>query len=108
MTKQEEALIVLNKYANDYLTAKEDYPAFAYAMECVKEHIVWHPYPEEKPSEDGYYLVTARTDWVDCSTKKAHLFVTEKEYCDWFCGSDEYVTAWAELPKPYQKEGAEE
>lgn len=42
MTKQEETLIVLNKYANDYLTAKEDYPAFEYAIECVKDRKVGH------------------------------------------------------------------
>ena len=35
--QQEEVIKVLNKYANDYLTAKEDYPAFDYAIECVKE-----------------------------------------------------------------------
>ena len=48
MTKQEEALIVLNKYANDYLTAKEDYPAFEYAIECVRERKVgkWEWYKE--------------------------------------------------------------
>lgn len=66
-------------------------------------YIEWHPYPKEKPTrESEYYLVTALRGgehqvctawWID----EAYRFgiFTDR------------VTAWAELPKPYE-EGAEE
>lgn len=65
--------------------------------------IVWHPYPQEKPTREGeYYLVTALRGgehqvctawWIDESYR--------------FGIFTDRVTAWAELPKPYE-EGAEE
>lgn len=65
--------------------------------------IEWHPYPKEKPEgENGYYLVTALRGgehqvctawWVD------------ETYC--FGIFTDRVTAWAELPKPYE-EGADD
>lgn len=54
----------------------------------------WHPYPREKPTEDGYYETT---------TPKG------KVKQDWWNGSefeelDEQPIAWKELDKPYKKE----
>ena len=67
------------------------------------EGIEWHPYPKEKPTmENEYYLVTALRGgehqvctayWID-ETYRFGIFT-------------ERVTAWAELPMPYE-EGAEE
>lgn len=64
--------------------------------------IEWHPYPKEKPTEDAkYVLVTIyegekrvrTTWWIDDAIR--------------FGVEDEVITAWAELPKPYE-EGADE
>ena len=61
--------------------------------------IVWHPYPQEKPTREDSYLVTLG----DSDT--GNLYVTTSGYFyDRF--TFECVTAWAELPKPYE-EGAE-
>lgn len=54
----------------------------------------WHKYPDEKPTEDGYYETT---------TPKG------KVKQDWWNGSefeelDEQPIAWKELDKPYSKE----
>ena len=70
--------------------------------------IVWHPYPQEKPSDgfDNHYLVTRgygenhyvgigwldEFGWHESNREANHIYG---------------VTAWAELPKPYE-EGAEE
>lgn len=60
--------------------------------------IEWHPYPKETPAgENGYYLVTALRGgehivctawWIDESYR--------------FGVFTDRVTAWAELPKPYE------
>lgn len=70
---------------------------------------VWHKYPEELPPGDGHYLITAHDygdtiehPWieVDFFDKDAGRFLlldwdgTDKGWC---------VTAWAELPEPYQE-----
>lgn len=63
----------------------------------------WHPYPKEKPTrEDEYYLVTALRggEYHVCTT-----WWIDETYCFGVCTDS--VTAWAELPKPYE-EGAEE
>lgn len=67
------------------------------------ETIKWHPYPKEKPTEEGTYLVTMKYE------DKEEAYVTTSVFIwayDCFCGG-RFVTAWAELPKPYE-EGAEE
>lgn len=69
---------------------------------------IWHPYPEEKPSEEGEYLVTESS----CVTKEV-LFVAVEYYSgdNW---TDEnncrvwdisrYIRAWMPMPEPYNKE----
>ena len=42
MTKQEETIRLLDKFANDYLTNKRDQELFEHAIECVKERKVGH------------------------------------------------------------------
>ena len=79
------------------------------AEQRLKDSIVdWHPYPQEKPI-DGFgnnYLVTIRygeKHYVDIGWHDEfgwHKYHIEANH---IYG----VTAWAELPKPYE-EGAEE
>lgn len=59
-----------------------------------------HPYPKEKPTEEGYYV--CRVDW---SSKPCE--VLKYEFGDWWLDYSEPISdviAWAELPEPY-KEG---
>ena len=75
------------------------------AEQILKDSIVeWHPYPKEKPSESGYYLVTTdgiRNDVIDIAWFDAEM----SGLLQWNKASD--ILAWAYLPKPYE-EGAEE
>lgn len=65
--------------------------------------IEWHPYPQEKPTKDGTYLVTIKYEDDEESCVITSVFI---ETYDSFCGG-RFISAWAELPKPYE-EGAEE
>lgn len=56
--------------------------------------IEWHPYPKEKPSKDGLFLVT-------------HRFGNKKEVAMAYITKDinsNNLIAWAELPEPYKEE----
>lgn len=61
--------------------------------------IVWHKYPQEKPTVDDQYIVsirlgkvsfTATADWKNVKGKFKVMF-------------NENITAWAEMPKPYKE-----
>lgn len=63
----------------------------------------WHPYPKEKPTEEGYYLCTV----TDCPYR-VHTF--------WYIDEDDgfgerlngwKITAWAELPESYKGDDEE-
>lgn len=60
------------------------------------ERIEWHPYPEEKPTKEGTYLVTKKYEEEVCIATSGFSIVFGS-----FCGG-RFVTAWAELPKPYE------
>lgn len=63
-------------------------------------HVEWHPYPKEKPSKSGDFLVTVKK--VECE------IVMTRFYNDWaekFNFNDKQILAWAELPEPYRHEG---
>ena len=56
--------------------------------------IEWHPYPQEKPSKDGLFLVT-------------HRFGNKKEVAMAYITKDinsNNLIAWAEIPEPYEDE----
>lgn len=79
-------------------------------IEAIKEGlgcIEWHPYPQEKPTEEGSYLVTIRMFCRDGFDEEYERRFVQMDVFDlgyfWKAG----VVAWAELPKPYE-EGAEE
>lgn len=56
--------------------------------------VKWHPYPEEKPPKEGLYLITLKFG----NTKDVSLgYLTKGIYSN-------TLTAWAELPKPYEDE----
>lgn len=61
--------------------------------------IEWHPYPQEKPSEYGRYIVTVRTFH---NNEEKTFFVTFDAFeLGYFWQSG--VIAWAELPEPYKE-----
>lgn len=63
--------------------------------------IEWHPYPKEKPTEEGGYLVTMKYGDKEAFVTTSVFIVAYNSFC-----GGRFVTAWAELPKPYE-EGAE-
>ena len=68
-----------------------------------RDGIEWHPYPLEKPTKEGTYLVTIKYDDEEEACVRTSIFIVAY---DCFSGG-RFVTAWAELPKPYEK-GAED
>lgn len=67
-----------------------------------RDGIVWHPYPQDKPKESNDVLITKR-GIVRIASMHGHIWVIAE---DGKCVDDSGITAWAELPKPYE-EGAE-
>ena len=59
-----------------------------------KTEVKWHPYPSEKPEEDGSYFATVagQENYARiCRYSAKHKFINPD------------VIAWAKLPKPYDK-----
>ena len=54
------------------------------------ETITWHKYPDEEPPKFDEYLVQNKWGHI-----KMDLFTTD----NWYMNEDEYIIAWAELPK---------
>ena len=58
--------------------------------------VKWHPYPEDKPKKDNKYLV---------SVKRKYRSYTDAFYWDELLdfgeSLNEIVSAWAEMPEPY-------
>lgn len=102
MTKEElqkiaEALYPIHEDDLSLIRNIREYEQNAYIKGYLdaKKKFGWHPYPEEKPSEDGEYFVTidAQDTWHQSSwwTEKGKAFVV------W----DNHITEWM----PIQKEG---
>lgn len=67
----------------------------------------WNPYPQTKPNETGYYLVSIKKIWKDCTVTdrlRVNAFYDEDSHPWLDIGDYEKVVAWMELPEPYQKE----
>ena len=60
--------------------------------------IVWHPYPQEKTKEEGYYLTAVRVAGTNYINKDSYCINKKHEY---FAYGNSFVIAWAELPEPY-------
>lgn len=72
------------------------------AEQRLKDSIVeWHPYPKEKPTKEGTYLVTIKYGNEEEACVLTSVFVGTYNCF----GGGRFITAWAELPKPYE-EGA--
>ena len=61
---------------------------------------IWHPYPKERPNEEGLYMVTAD---VFFGYGKKVLILNYRTH-DKFGFYDDRVIAFAELPDPYKEE----
>lgn len=62
----------------------------------------WIPVSEKLPEKDGYYLIT-RLNYGEAVTDK-RSFNRRNGYGSFVCNN---VTAWKEMPKPYESEGEE-
>ena len=61
--------------------------------------VKWHKYPEDKPKEDGSYLIT---------TIYGHIpEVISENYENGEFNLDAFVVAWAEKPSPYEEKDNE-
>ena len=76
-------------------------------MGYQKRVITWHPFPQEKPPTNTWYMVTV-SEHMDGSEPRdtAMMYFTKKGYFDDFSFgvTERTVVAWAERPKPYEKE----
>ena len=95
----EDALIIivnLLSKANENLKAEREISeGYKYALDKLQE-TKWHKYPEDKPKEDGNYLIT---------TIYSHIpEVITESYENGEFNLDAFVLAWAELPEPYEGE----
>ena len=65
-------------------------------------HVDWHPYPENKPTEEDAYK-----DFLLTIDAGLGPFVTKGQWLSvgcWDAYLDIEVLAWAELPEPYKPE----
>ena len=75
--------------------------------------IVWHPYPKEKPFSEYENIDKNTNKEISylCTVKKCgKLFIAELTWHTlfkkfqrlyWIDNIDKFVTAWAEMPEPY-------
>lgn len=62
--------------------------------DCIK----WHPYPKEKPTKDGTYIVTIKyEDDEESCVITSDFFGTYNSFC-----GGRFITAWAYPPNPYE------
>lgn len=86
--------------ANKNLKAqKEISDGYKYALDKL-QNTQWHKYPEDKPKENGRYLVTQIITYTEGYKKSVN---THSYYAGKFNDIDWMRTiAWAELPEPYE------
>ena len=67
--------------------------------------IDWHPYPDEKPESEGWFLLTLKLG--DLTHISIGLFFGKK-FIGFEMGNlfraDDFLLAWSELPEPYRPE----
>lgn len=72
-----------------------------YKYEPAKRVIEWHPYPRRKPTDEyGYYLVTIADREVHEAIWSDGFYWDDGDLCE--CRIED-VTAWAEMPGPYEE-----
>lgn len=67
--------------------------------ECKFFEGTWHPYPQEKPTENLSYLVS-----IKCPHAISTTIATwwDDEFVDIYRNRNDKVIAWAKMPKPYE------
>lgn len=65
-----------------------------------KNEVVWHPYPQEKPTKVGFYLVSMTSKFNGMSIVRQKRF--EGDDYDFDVHLYETIIAWAEMPEPYE------
>lgn len=89
-------IIELLSEANNKIKAqKEISDGYKYALDKL-ENTKWHKYPEDKPKEDGNYLITTIYDGIP--------EVISESYENGEFNLDAFVVAWADKPDPYKEE----
>ena len=104
--KHTREVIPMEKLGDRILSeiSRNDSLAFTH-MGYQKRVITWHPYPKDKPTGNGDYLVTLDTitnGKIDIAYYGGNgiprFFLPEPSH------AMDKVVAWAELPKPYKEE----
>ena len=97
-----EGRLITKEDWENWLKMKEEYshrhlsniPEPSAKKESRYAVIKWNPYPQEKPPKEGLYLITLKFG----NTKEVSMgYLTKDIYSN-------TLTAWAELPKPYEDE----
>lgn len=65
--------------------------------------IVWHPYPQTRPEETGSYLVCYESGGVNFGYYN-HYEDENGQSLGSFSSYRRKIVAWAEKPKPYDRE----
>ena len=78
-------------------------------MKTAADKIKWHPYPEERPTEADFYLLTIKgpgdsEPWID----DEYSYDSEDNGIFYEYGWERYddVIAWAQYPAPYKGDGS--
>lgn len=88
----------------------------SWRTDVTESKVKWHPYPKEKPKDDGYYIVTINpflnsypvvTDFWKSMTACDEDFSKTETVSFWERYGGQ-VLAWAELPEPYEQEAQDE
>lgn len=97
-------LILFSRFLSEankkLMTEREISKGYKYAIDKL-ESTKWHKYPEDKPKENGRYLVTQ----VKTSMEGGRKEVITCYYAGQFYQEDwTKIIAWAEMPEPYKEE----
>lgn len=66
--------------------------------------VVWHPYPEEKPTQEKQYLISFYVYKKKRSGVDIDFYYPEHDAWDVYDdGVYTIVTAWAEMPEPFDE-----
>jgi len=90
-----DGLRLNNSDWGDWLLKAMDIYAAQEVEKAIAEHEAkqWHKYPEEKPENNGAYLVRIQTHIIKPTTIIGYYQLNG------FVEFNEYVIAWRELPK---------
>ena len=93
---------ILKDYYSDYKDENE--ARMHYSCDLCGPYldvIRWHPFPEEKPSEEEKeYIVTVESETIGLFTICSEW---QGENGGWAGVFDHMVKAWAEMPRPYEE-----